>query len=69
MTDPQDQEEAAQTWTWLAAVAGAAVAAVGLVYLLRQRDPGHRMDRLLRRCEARIEDVETFLAQLEHSLS
>jgi len=54
---------------WIAGVAGAAVAAVGLVYFLRYRDPGYRMDRLLRRCEARIDDVEAFLAQLEQSLS
>jgi len=56
VTDRQAEEEAA-------------VAAAGLVYFLRCRDPGYRMDRLLRRCEARIDDVETSVAQLEQSLS
>jgi hypothetical protein len=69
VTESQAEEETAQTWIWVAAVAGAAVAVVGLVYFLRYRDPGYHMDRLLRRCEERIDDVETFLAQLEQSLS
>ncbi len=64
-----EEEEAARTWVWIAAVAGAAVAAAGLAFLLRFRDPGYRMDRLLRRCEGRIGDVETSLAELEESLS
>ena len=69
MTDSQAEEEEGHTWIWLAAVGGAALAAVGIVYVLRARDPGYRMDRLLRRCEARIDDVEVSLAQLEQSIA
>ncbi|MCJ7823034.1 MAG: hypothetical protein MUQ26_08180 [Armatimonadetes bacterium] len=69
MTDSQAEEEEGHTWIWLAAVGGAALAAVGIVYALRVRDPGYRMDRLLRRCEARIDGVEVSLAQLEQSLA
>ena len=32
-------------------------------------DPGYRLDRLLRRCEARVGDVEESLEKLEQSLS
>jgi hypothetical protein len=69
VTDSQAEEQEGHTWIWLAAVGGAALAAVGLVYVLRARDPGYRMDRLLRRCEARIDGVEVSLAQLEQSLA
>ncbi|UCC67719.1 MAG: hypothetical protein JSV79_11460 [Armatimonadota bacterium] len=69
MTDSQAEEEAGRTWIWIAAVAGAAGAVAGVFYFLRYRDPGYRMDRLLRRCEARIDDVEGSLAKLEQSIS
>ena len=69
VSNSQAEEEEGHAWIWLAAVGGAALAAVGLVYVLRARDPGYRMDRLLRRCEARIDDVETSLAQIEQSLA
>lgn len=69
MTDSQAEAEEGHTWIWLAAVGAAALAAVGLAYVLRARDPGYRMDRLLRRCEGRIDDVEVSLAQLEQSLA
>jgi len=67
--EPETEEETARTWIWVAAVAGAAAAAVGIAYFLRLRDPARRMDRLLHRCEARIEDVESSLARLESSFS
>ena len=67
MIDPHSDEESAHAWLWIAALAGAA--AVAIAYLVRSRDPGYRLDRLLRRCEARVGDVEESLEKLEQSLS
>jgi hypothetical protein len=67
--DPHSDEESAHAWLWIAALAGAAAAAVAIAYVVRGRDPGYRLDRLLRRCEARMGTVEESLEKLEQSLS
>jgi hypothetical protein len=54
---------------WLALVLGVAGGVAGAVYLLRHNDAAHRMDRLLRRCEGRIHNIESSLAELESSLA
>ncbi len=53
---------------WLALVLGVAGGVAGVIYLLRHNDASHRMDRLLRRCEGRIHNIESSLAELESSL-
>jgi hypothetical protein len=57
-----------QVALWLAVVLGVAGAVAGTVYLLRHNDAAHRMDRLLRRCEGRIHNIEGSLAELESTL-
>jgi hypothetical protein len=57
-----------QTVLWLALVLGVAGGVAGLIYLLRHTDAAHRMDRLLRRCEGRIHNIESTLAELESTL-
>lgn len=64
-----EEVEDRQTWMWVALTIGAAVGAFGLVYLLLRRNPTHRLDRLLRRCEDRIHNIEGSLAELESTLS
>lgn len=54
---------------WVALAAGAALGAIGVAYLFWERNPSHRLDRLLRRCEDRIHNIEDSLADLESSLS
>jgi len=53
---------------WLALAAGAALAAFAVAYYL-QRDPTYRLDRLLRRCEARLHNLESSLAEIESTLA
>ena len=65
----EEDSPTSQGWIWLAVAVGAALGAVGVVYLFRHRDPAFRMDRLLRRCEDRIHNIESYLAQLESTLS
>jgi hypothetical protein len=53
----------------MAVVGGAALGALGLVYILRWRDPIRSADRLLRRCERRIEDLESTVIGIESALT
>ncbi len=64
--DETSQER--ELWVWIGIVAGLAVGVVGALYLIRHNDAAHRMDRLLRRCEDRIHNIEASLADLESSL-
>lgn len=57
-----------QSWLWLAVAAGAVLGAVGIAYLFWERNPTYRLDRLLRRCEDRIHNIEDSLTELESSL-
>jgi hypothetical protein len=61
--------KAFEAWTWLAVVAGAGLVALGATYLLRRRNPIRSVDRLLRRCERRIQDLESAVIGLESALS
>ena len=54
---------------WVGIAAGVAVGAAAVVLVLRQVDAPHRMERLLRRCEDRIHNIEGSLSDLESSLS
>ncbi len=58
-----------ENWALIAVIGSAALGAFGLVYLLRRRNPGRTVDRLLRRCEQRIEDLESAVIGLESALS
>lgn len=53
---------------WLALVLGVAGGVAGAIYLVRRNDAAHRMNRLLRRCEGRIHNIESSLAELESTL-
>jgi hypothetical protein len=60
-----DEEEEQHAWLWVAAAAGLALGVAGMVWLLRYRDPVRSMDRLLRRCQDRINVIESSLSELE----
>ena len=62
------RERESSSWIWIAAAVGAAVGVIGVVSLLRRRNPVRRMNRILRRCEDRIHSLETSLAEIESSL-
>lgn len=64
--EPEDDERCA--WVWVAGAVGFAVAAVGVVWLLRYRHPVRRLNRLLRRCQERIQGIESSLSHLESQL-
>jgi hypothetical protein len=51
----------------MAVAAGAALGTAALVWLVWYGDPARRMERLLRRCQERITDIEESLGQLEAS--
>ena len=64
-SDREDDEQAA--WLWVAGAAGLALGVAGIFWLVRYRDPVHRMNRLLRRCQERINSIESSLSDLESS--
>ncbi len=51
-------------WVWTAVAAGAVLGAVGVIWLMQYRKPDRSMDRLLRRCQDRLEDIESSLTSL-----
>jgi|WetSurMetagenome_2_1015567.scaffolds.fasta_scaffold224563_3 hypothetical protein len=51
-------------WVWGAVAAGVVLGAVGVVWLLQYRKPDRSMDRLLRRCYDRLEDIEASVTSL-----
>ncbi len=61
-SQPEEQDHAA--WVWGAVAAGIVVGAVGVLWLLQYRKPDRSMDRLLRRCYDRLEDIEASIATL-----
>lgn len=67
MTGSYEEDRERAAWIWIAATVGGAVAAAGAVWLVRYRDPDRRMARLLRRCQERIDDIETSVGRLESS--
>jgi hypothetical protein len=69
MAEPDRESEAFEVWTWLAVVAGAGLVALGVTYLVRRRNPVRSVDRLLRRCEQRIQSLESALTGLESALT
>lgn len=62
------EKEDHYAWLWVAAAAGLALGAAGVVWYLRYRDPVHSLDRLLRRCQERVTGIETSLADLESAV-
>jgi hypothetical protein len=69
VSETPEEVQARQLWVWVGIAAGVALGAAGVVYLFRQGDAAHRMDRLLRRCEDRIQNIQSSLADLESTLS
>ncbi len=69
MSETLEETQARQLWVWAGIAVGVALGAAGVVYLFRQGDAGHRMDRLLRRCEDRIKNIQSSLADLESTLT
>ncbi len=52
-------------YLWMAVAAGAAAATAALVWMMWQRSPTQRTERLLRRCQRRITDIEESLGRTE----
>lgn len=65
----EERSDERHLWMWVGIAAGAAAGAVAVMLILRQVDPPHRVERLLRRCEDRIHNIEGSLSDLESSLS
>ena len=65
----EERSDERHLWMWVGIAAGVAVGAAAVVLVLRQVDAPHRMERLLRRCEDRIHNIEGSLSDLESSLS
>lgn len=51
-------------WVWGAVAAGVVVGAVAVIWLMQYRKPDRSTDRLLRRCQERLEDIEASLSTL-----
>lgn len=68
MTDSDAKRDDRTSWWWVAVAAGAALSTAAAIWLLWYGDPAHRMDRILRRCQDRIGDIEEALSDLEVSL-
>ncbi len=60
--ETDDQDHAA--WLWMAVAAGAVAGAVAAIWLVRYRKPDRSMDRLLRRCSDRLDDIEASVTNL-----
>ena len=60
--------DSAQFWTWIGIAAGVALGTAGVFYLLQRTNAPRRMEKLLRRCEDRILNIESALTGLESSL-
>jgi len=61
----EHENEERNAWLWVAAAAGLALGVAGVVWWLRYRDPVRSVERLLRRCQERITDIESSLSDLE----
>ncbi len=69
VSETLEETQSRQLWVWIGIAAGVALGAAGVAYLFRQGDAGHRMDRLLRRCEDRIKHIQSSLSDLESTLT
>lgn len=58
--EPQDHA----AWVWGAVAAGVVLGAVGVIWLMQYRNPNRSVDRLLRRCYDRLEDIEASITSL-----
>jgi hypothetical protein len=58
-----------EVWMWIGIAVGVALGTAGVVYLMRRTDAPRHMEKLLRRCEDRIHNIESALTGLESSLS
>lgn len=65
---PESPAKGGNSWLWVAVAAGAALSTAAVIWLLWYGDPAHRMDRILRRCQDRIGDIEEALSEMETSL-
>jgi hypothetical protein len=61
---PETEAQDHAAWVWGAVAAGVVVGAVAVIWLMQYRKPDHRADRLLRRCQDRLEDLEASLSTL-----
>jgi hypothetical protein len=68
MSEAEQDNDSHNAWLWVAAAAGLALGVTGAVWLVRYRDPVRRMNRLLRRCQERINGIEASLSDLESAL-
>ena len=68
MATSDSDSRAFEAWVWLAAATGAALVTFGAAYLIRRRNPVRSVNRLLRRCEQRIHDLESAVIGIESTL-
>lgn len=68
MVEADEQAHGHGPLFWMAVAAGAALGVFGALWVVHRRNPVERMNRLLRRCQDRIGNIESSLAELESSL-
>jgi hypothetical protein len=64
----EESSDSREMWMWIGIAAGIAVGVTGVIYLMRHTDAPHRLEKLLKRCEDRIHNIESSLSGLESSL-
>ncbi len=60
----ETEEQDKSAWIWGAVAAGVVLGAIGIIWFMQYRKPDRSMDRLLRRCYDRLEDIEDSLSSL-----
>ena len=65
MEQQEHEEREHPAWLWTALAVGAVAGAVSVVWLMQYRKPDHRMNRLLLRCEDRLDTLEESMGDLE----
>lgn len=65
MEQQEHEAQAHPVWFWTALGVGAVAGAVTVVWMMQYRKPDRSMNRLLRRCEGRLDTIEESMSDLE----
>ena len=65
MEQQEHEAQAHPVWFWTTLGVGAVAGAVTVVWMMQYRKPDRSMNRLLRRCEGRLDTIEESISDLE----